>query len=132
MVSPIQKARLVSRAAIKLVDPRTVTVSRGVDVFTIENATIGESRTEEIQNSDNVITEVLLRDYLIDVSDFDFGSGPVAPQVGDVITETINGITRYFEVLPTNGVPEYREHDRDGTTWRIHTKERSTVTEATP
>ena len=127
MLTPVQKARLASRAAIKKLDPRSITITRDGDESSATVATIGETRTEDYRD-DNVLIVVRFRDYLIDVGDYRIDVGGIEsvaiPVAGDFIKETIIGTVRYFEVLADGGSDEYRAHDRDGNTWRVHTKER--------
>ncbi len=113
----IQKALKAQRAAIKSIDGRNATLTRGgITVKAV--VTIGETRAEEIVDNQTVTT-IRVRDFLIDVNEYDFGSGPVNPIAGDIVA--ISGDT--WQVLPTSSEPEYRRHDRDGDTWRVHTKE---------
>lgn len=60
------------------------------------------------------------RDYLIAVDDLTFG----APQLGDRITESVDGVACVFEVMtPATGEPAWRYSDPGRTLWRIHVKQ---------
>lgn len=62
--------------------------------------------------------EVGDRDYLIDVADL-----AAVPQIGDRITETINGTACVFEVqTPDTGEPAWRYSSSWRAFYRIHTK----------
>ena len=117
MVTPIQKALRAQRTTIRKLDGRPATVSRGGLVARVR-LTIGESTREEIVEND-LTTEIILRDFFIDRIEYDFGSGPVEPEAGDVIRTGGEA----WQVLPTDSEAQSRRHDRDGRTWRIHTKE---------
>lgn len=124
MSSPIQKAKAVVRNAIKKIDPRTVTIVNNSDVESSSiTATIGETSREEFTEN-NIQIVIRYRDYLIDVADYDFGAGPVEPEQGDYVKETIDGTLCYFEVTSKPGQSTARYHDRDRTVWRVHTTER--------
>lgn len=115
-LTPIQKALKAGRATIKAIDGRLALLTRGIITVSVK-LTIGETRAEEIVEND-MVTTIRVRDYLIDAIEYNFGQGPVPPMVGDRIT--IDG--KIFQVLPTDSEPEYRISDRDGDTWRVHTK----------
>ena len=112
----VQRALKAGRAAIKKLDGRVAILSRGAISVPV-NVTIGETRAEEIVE-DGIVTTIRVRDFLIDASEYNLGLGPVNPMVGDKIT--LEG--KAFQVLPTDSEPEYRISDRDGDTWRVHTK----------
>lgn len=59
------------------------------------------------------------RDYLIEAADLTaFGD----PQLGDRITETLNGVSRTWEVkTPGTGDPAWRWSDPGHTRYRVHT-----------
>ena len=116
-LTPIQKALKAQRAVIKKVDGRDGVIARGglsENVF----LTIGETRAEEIVDN-NMITTIRVRDFLIDVVEYRFNGQQEKPRSGDTITTA----GKSYQVLPTSSEPEYRQSDRDETTWRIHTKE---------
>ena len=72
--------------------------------------------------------EIQLRgaDFLILVADLVLPvAGAIKPAVGDTVTRTVEGETIVFEVLPVLDEKEYRESDRFGLSFRIHTKELS-------
>ena len=117
MLTPIQKALRVQRKATKKVDGRNAIVCRGSLAARVK-LTIGESTREEIVEND-LTTEIILRDFFIDRPEYDFGFGPVEPEAGDIVRT--NGES--WQVLPTDSESQSRRHDRDGLTWRIHTKE---------
>lgn len=60
-----------------------------------------------------------IRDYQIDAADYDFGSGPVEPARGDLITDG----TDTFRVLPDPGGHLFEYMDPGRTRFRVHTKE---------
>ena len=72
--------------------------------------------------------EIQLRgaDFLILVADLVLPvAGAIKPAVGDTVTRVVEGETIVFEVLPVLDEKEYRESDRFGLSFRIHTKELS-------
>ena len=113
----VQKALRAQRRAIKRLDGRRGTITRG-SITVAVLLTIGESTTEEIVEN-NIATETIVRDFFIEKANYNFGAGPVEPVNGDIVT--VNG--ERWQVLPTDSEDGSRRHDRDGLTWRIHTKE---------
>ena len=72
------------------------------------------------EDSDGFTTTVEMTDFVLDIDDYDFGSGAVTPRDGDRIKRTINAIVNTYEVAP---VPSGRsaEPDVDRHEWKIHT-----------
>jgi hypothetical protein len=72
------------------------------------------------ENFDGLTTTVEMTDIVLDMDDYDFGSGAVTPRSGDRIKRTINEIVNTYEVAP---VPSGRsaEPDVDRHEWLIHT-----------
>lgn len=63
------------------------------------------------------------RDYLIPVASYVLTElGAVEPMVGDRLTETVNGTSKTFEILPITGEPAWRYTDGSLTRYRIHVK----------
>lgn len=89
--------------------PITVTAVRGRTLYDQEG----------VDGDNPVSLRKRQRDYQIDVADYDFGSGPVDPQRGDVITDA----SENFRVLPDPGGHEFEYMDPGRTRFRIHTKE---------
>ena len=70
---------------------------------------------------DRIVTTFESTDFVIDIDDYDFGSGAVTPRSGDRIKRTINEIVNTYEVKP---VPDGRccEPNVDRYEYIIHTK----------
>lgn len=117
----LDSAFRVARQSIKKIGGVSVGYARGSDVVNFV-ATPGETRTEDITEG-NIIIRVVYRDYHIDKCCLDFGSGPVTPQSGDKITETIDGKLTTFVVIPDAAGSEFEYVDRGRTVYRVHTKE---------
>jgi len=116
-LTPVQLALRAGRKAIKAIDGRTGTLSRSGETSVSIELTLGETRSEDYLE-DNVVTVSRIRDFLIDVDQYAFAAGPVAPRDGDVISYAGENWT----VRPTSSESEYRRSDRDGLRWRVHTK----------
>ena len=115
----ISQAGVASRAAHKKLDPHKVTVTRGSLSFPA-TATIGETRSEEILTN-NVVILTRVRNYLIDVVEYNFGEGCVEPEVGDQITE---GETVWI-VTEDSTDTAWRWSDRERKVYRLNTVESS-------
>jgi len=76
----------------------------------------------EVSDNGNVLHQFESRDYLITAADLVLGSAVTLPQPGDLITEVINGVTCYYQVLSQTGAPCYRYTDGSCIELRIHTK----------
>ena len=73
------------------------------------------------QNPENAV-----RSFAFDAADLDFGEGPVMPETGDQVLETIGGVVCVFEVMPpTTGqlawdwIGPFRQ---DGARFLVHTQ----------
>jgi hypothetical protein len=72
-------------------------------------------------SDDRIITTFESTDFVIDIDDYDFGSGAVSPRSNDRIKRTINEIVNTYEVKP---IPSGRcfEPNVDRYEYIIHTK----------
>jgi hypothetical protein len=96
---------------------QAVTYSRedmdGVEV----TATVGRSKFRT-QDADGMYVSLEYRDYLIEASDIAaFG----VPQPGDLIVQTLAGLTHTFVVSGPSGEPVYAYADPGRRVFRIHT-----------
>lgn len=63
------------------------------------------------------------RDYLLLAADLlDGNDDAFLPKRGDRVSETLNGATVVFEVVPRDGEPAWRWSDRQRTKVRVHTR----------
>jgi len=120
-------ADMVQKGAIWLEEKRKahrsvlVTVRRGALNF-VASATKG-AYLALAESADGVIINERSEDYTIAVADYDFGFGPVDPDVGDYIYDSSSGTEVKMQVLPMAIDPEKRYSDNYRISWRIHTKE---------
>ena len=124
MPTPVERAILAARAPQKRISGRSVVLRRyvgGVEKLGYAIATLGETRSEEYQSEEMVVT-VRFRDFFIDVKEYVIGGELTTPQPDDQIDETIDGLVVTFQVLPVAGEPN-RFSDSSRTIWRIHTRE---------
>ena len=102
----------------------TVTYTRVSQTPVSLTVVIGDSRSiaiREGQSQPNVRIEFSDRDYLITYDALNaVGFDP--PQIGDRITETINGETVIYEVRKQGSEPAWRWSDPERTTYRVHCK----------
>ena len=122
MSSPIRKAFKAHRKVHLKLAGVEITVTRGLNTSSVISATVGftgETLCDEYGST--MFTKH--RDYLVDIADYDFGSGAVEPQRHDIITEVINGVPVTFEVTSANGDKPANYDNRDRTLWRLHAKE---------
>jgi len=105
-------------------EKRTITVDydRDGDVISDVNATVGK-HIFEIINGFGIIERWESRDYLILSEDLNFGSGPVVPERGDEIRETVGSIVYIYEIMAPSGEDFYMYSDPFRQTLRIHTKQ---------
>jgi hypothetical protein len=88
------------------------------------SAVIAETRAETITDEGTTQVQVRNIDFLIRAADLLDSGSPVAPQQGDrILRSDVNGTAVTFEVLKVNAQKQFRESDRFGLTYRIHTKE---------
>lgn len=107
----------MQRRALRAIDGRAVSLQRGISKTDNVVATIGETRSEDI-NEDQQIVTIRFRDWIINRTDYIIAGRIVEPEVGDhIIYEG-----EIWAVQPTPSEPGHRRHDRDRTAWRIHTK----------
>ncbi|MGC1275026.1 MAG: hypothetical protein WBC44_15075 [Planctomycetaceae bacterium] len=99
-----------------------VTLTRGI--VSIDVTAIRGSTTAEVEalgrGDDSQRIRTFRRDYLIDVVDYDFGSGPAEPAIGDKIAD---GGSIYEVCSLGSGEPPWRWHDRSSVRYRVHTVE---------
>ncbi len=92
-----------------------------------DNATTGVtaevvSREYEVVDSDGFVSVVNIRDYVINVADYQISSTIEDPRAGDRIKETIGGTTHVFEVAPLGSRPAREWVGNKNPQWVVHTK----------
>lgn len=100
---------------------REVLYLRGASQVPV-SATIGRTLLKLDDGYGGIRMEWTDRDYLIQAVEIDFGSGPVTPQRGDRIQDTVGSIVSTYEVAAYGGEPPFRPSDPFGIVLRIHTK----------
>lgn len=103
----------------------TVTYKRGVNSVSVQ-AVIAESLAETVIG-DQVLVQIKLRDFIILAADLVLIGSPIVPEQNDQIIMTIGIETVTYSVFKMPGEKQYREWDRFGNSYRIHTKETSRV-----
>lgn len=103
---------------------RTVVYSRG-DASVSIRATIGRSYFDLDDHRGSVIRSES-RDYIVRSEDLTISGEPAVPQVGDRITDVVDGTPLIYEVFAPGpsggGEPHYRYTDNYRISIRIHTK----------
>jgi len=99
---------------------QSVVYKRGPDRVTL-NATKGKSHIE-VEDDYGTRIETEITDFLVTASDLVLNEQTTRPQVGDKIEETIDGVTRIYEVMPIVAEGHWRWSDSFNKTLRIHTK----------
>jgi hypothetical protein len=122
MPNPAQNAYAVSRRSQKRTNGVTVTLKRG-EATSLEITAVWGNTRGSVVSENSFEVEVKERDYLIDVDDYDFGTGPVRPLDGDLIIETIGKATLTHEVLPLVSDKSWSWSDPGRTVYRVHTKQ---------
>ena len=94
---------------------RVVRYTRGNGQAQYIAATVGSSRSEDLDGAGNILQEVKSRDFLIKAGDL-----PWEPQAGDRIKDG----EYTFEVMPLPGEPAFRWSDEaTRVTYRVHARE---------
>jgi hypothetical protein len=72
------------------------------------------------ENDEGIQTTITLTEFLVDVDDYDHGSGAVEPRGGDLIKRTIDGTVHTYEVTraPNGKYCEWADTSNDQ--WKIH------------
>lgn len=110
-----QAARLAEIAAV------SVTLRRTGETDVTVSATPGRTPLE-VDNGDGTSLRFESRDYLIEAADYAFAGTVTEPAEGDLILETISGVTRTYAVLPIPGESCWRYCDQNRVLIRVHTK----------
>lgn len=112
-------ATRVARAARKRANGIPVTLRRGEGTGSAI-ATIGRTRRDQ-QQADGFFTRTELRDYLIDVADYQIDGEQTTPDIDDEIHETVAGRVYVYRLTsPGGSEPRFLYSDRWRITWRIH------------
>jgi hypothetical protein len=96
----------------------SITYTRGDDDLEL---TAVYGRTEFDVISDGGMTRFISRDFIINAAELLFSSAVVLPRKNDVITATVAGTEKIFQVLEVNG--HCYSRDAHGVMLRVHTKE---------
>lgn len=93
----------------------SVTYVRGEDETTLTAEV--ELNDYQIMSEDGIATTAQIRDYLITASDLG-----ITPRSGDKIKQTIDSVVHFFQVMPLDEGPVYKEVDTIKSKILIHTK----------
>lgn len=116
MPTPIENAVAALALSINSISGKSVTYYRaGGKVVPLMARGIVSSL--EVVNDDGFGSQIEVRDFVITFAHLGF-----EPRGGDVIRETISGITCSFEVLQIGNLSCWEPHDNDGVMIVIHTK----------
>ncbi|HEY1191915.1 MAG TPA: hypothetical protein VGE74_30065 [Gemmata sp.] len=111
------KAREWLRDQVEAAAGEAITYTRGAQSFPL-TALVGQVLPSESEEGAARIA-VNERDYLISVAAFPFAT----PEIGDLVTQVIDGAELVFSVQSTNGGdPAWRHSDATRSLWLIHTK----------
>jgi len=97
-----------------------ITLQRDGDIFLTKGAP--GSTPFKSTNRHNMTFIEHSRDYIIDVSNYQFNLTLQRPKKGDKIIEVQDGKQYTYKVLPFNGEPVYRFSGTYRTSYRVHTK----------
>ena len=100
---------------------REVVYLRGASHIAV-SATIGRTLLKLDDGYGGIRMEWTDRDFLIQAAEIDFGGGPVSPERGDCIQDTVGSIVSTYEVTAYGGEPPFRPSEPFGIVLRIHTK----------
>lgn len=114
----VNRAGAAMRSTHKRLDPVTVTVTRGDSLAFSATVTVGETTLDEV-TADNTVVTSRLRSFFVDVTSYDFGSGPVEPANGDKFTTPVG----VFVIASDAANGAWQHSDRARTYYRINTVE---------
>lgn len=100
---------------------KAVSYARGSDSATLYATKTGR-RDQSLTVPEPIQTQTQEMDWLINAADLIVGPDLIVPDVGDVITETIDGSDFTWEVLNTGSEACWRFEDRNNSVYRVHTK----------
>ncbi len=109
-------------AKLKAYASDAVTITDGTNSISGVLATIGKTEWE-YEDESGVVDRMETRDFLIDATDLDFGSGPVLPKRGMKIVEVIGTVTFTRTVASPPGL-SFWDHDGYYGKLRIRTWDR--------
>jgi len=95
---------------------RTITIDTGTQTFGPITAAVVEHEYE-IYDNEGFFTKVLSYDWTIVASDL-----TVTLKPGDRITETLDGVTSIYEIVPLSNRPAVEMQDTSNIILKIHTK----------
>lgn len=76
----------------------------------------------DAEDANGVTTTIAMDDWTVFAEDLAFNGAQLTPRAGDVITETLNGVTIEYQVLPVAGRKAVEWLDTSGILLLIHTK----------
>lgn len=121
MTTLLQRGVTAFSSRIKTAAGRSVTITRQSNsTATITGACASNAYSEV--GEDGLQTSVTYDDWTFTAADIVISSTTVEPRDGDVITETINGDTVKWEVLPLQNKPCTEWLDTTGTLLLVHTR----------
>lgn len=106
---------------LKTAAGRSVVYSRGVHNSAAITGWVAKHEYEEI-GDDGLTTSVVVDDWTFKATDVVVNGAVIEPRDGDVITETLNGITNEYTVLPLKDKKCFEWLDSSGLLLLIHTK----------
>ena len=113
------------RDTLKSSAATSITITRSPTTSPSRTAVVGSTRMEVVTEEGDAL-QAKVRDYLIDVDEYDLGAGNVEPAEGDEIRETVGSATHVFTVVPLDGDRAWRYSDPYHKTYRVHTKHTKT------
>lgn len=81
---------------------------------------IADSVDYQVFDSNGFLTSVTSRDYTLPIATTAINGAAIMPRAGDLITETINGVSESYEITPLGNKPAVHKSP-DGTQWLVHT-----------
>lgn len=106
---------------LKTAAGRSVTLTRGATTSSVIIGWVEIVEYEEI-GQDGLTTSVRYDDWTFNADEVLLSAAQIVPRSGDVLTETLNGSTVKYEVLPTQSKSEVEWLDTSGLVLKVHTK----------
>lgn len=121
MTTLIQRGASWLGERLKTAAGRSVTLTRGVTVSSAITGWVASVEYEEV-GDDGLTTSVRYDDWTFNADEVLLSAVQIVPRSGDVLTESLNGSTIKYEVLPLQNRPEVEWLDSSGILMTVHTK----------
>jgi hypothetical protein len=122
MPTLMQNAATWLGAQLQAAAGRSIIYHRSSDVSGTISGVCSKVEYEVLDRDEGAMTAVTFDDWLFTASELIVNGTAITPRIGDQITETLNGTTITYEVLPIDKRPCFEFADSSGILLTVHTK----------